>query len=243
MARILIPILLITIIWSGYWFWGANDNLENIFKSLENPKSGPINIKYGSTSQVGFPNRYDVTVNNLSIENPNGKQIATFPFIQVIRLIYNKTHQIIIFPNELSIYNFNIKWENAKASIVKDTFEDRLIIEAENLMINDEKEFRFQAKKLQISLLYEKFVNAKPEIIVNFLGIETERQNIEFKLQLKTNLNFIDTPTLDVVNFLNSISQPKTWIELSKEDYKIDESFSIGNQEFRFSSPAYQLFK
>ena len=56
-------------------------------------------------------------------------------------------------------------------------------------------------------------------------------------------LNFIDTPTLDVVNFLNSISQPKTWIELSKEDYKIDESFSIGNQEFRFSSPAYQLFK
>ncbi len=220
--------LLITISWSGYWFWGANDNLENIYTSLENPKSGSINIKYGSTSQVGFPNRYDVTVNNLSIENPNGKQIATFPFIQVIRLIYNKTHQIIIFPNELSIYNFNIKWENAKASIVKDTFEDRLIIEA---------------KKLQISLFYEKFVNAKPEIIVDFSGIETERQNIEFKLQLKTNLNFIDTPTLDVVNFLNSISQPKTWIELSKEDYKIDESFSIGNQEFRFSSPAYQLFK
>ena len=110
-------------------------------------------------------------------------------------------------------------------------------------MINDEKEFRFQAKKLQISLLYEKFFNAKPEIIVDFSGIETERQNIEFKLQLKTNLNFIDTPTLDAVNFLNSISQPKTWIELSKEDYKIDESFSIGNLEFRLSSPAYQLFK
>ena len=58
-------------------------------------------------------------------------------------------------------------------------------------MINDEKEFRFQAEKLQISLLYEKFVNAKPEIIVDFSGIETEQQNIEFKLQLKTNLNFI----------------------------------------------------
>ncbi len=234
---------MIAIIWSGYWFWGANDNLENIYTSLGNPKSGSINIKYGSTSQVGFPNRYDVTVNNLSIENPNGKQIATFPFIQVIRLIYNETHQIIIFPNELSIYNFNIKWENAKASIVKDTFEDRLIIEAENLMINDEKEFRFQAKKLQISLLYEKSFNAKPEIIVDFSGIETERQSIEFKLQLKTNLNFIGTPTLDVAHFLNSISHPKTWIELSDEDYEIDESFSIGNQEFRFSSPAYQLFK
>ena len=76
MARILIPILLITISWSGYWFWGANDNLENIYTSLENPKSGSINIKYGSTNQVGFPNRYDVTVNNLSIENSNGKQIA-----------------------------------------------------------------------------------------------------------------------------------------------------------------------
>ena len=34
MARILIPILLITISWSGYWFWGTNDNLENIYTSL-----------------------------------------------------------------------------------------------------------------------------------------------------------------------------------------------------------------
>ena len=80
MARILIPILLMAVIWSGYWFWGANDNLENIYKSLENPTSGSINIKYGSTSQVGFPNRYDVTVNNLAIENPNGKQIATVSY-------------------------------------------------------------------------------------------------------------------------------------------------------------------
>ena len=90
-------------------------------------------------------------------------------------------------------------------------------------MINDKKN-SLPGKKIQISLLYEKFVNAKPEIIVDFSGIETERQNIEFKLQLKTNLNFIDTPTLDVV-ILNSISQPKTWIELSKEDYKIDKAF------------------
>ena len=146
MSRTLVPILLAAILWSSYWFWGAQNNLENIHRSLESPASDSTEIKYGLVSQVGFPNRYDVTVNNLSIENPTGKKIVTLPFVQVLRLIYKSNHKIIIFPNELSIYNFNIKWENAKASIVKDTFEDRLIIEAENLMINDEKEFRFQAK-------------------------------------------------------------------------------------------------
>ena len=38
-----------------------------------------------------------------------------------------------------------------KSLYSKGHFEDRLIIEAENLMINDEKEFRFR-QKLQISL-------------------------------------------------------------------------------------------
>ena len=243
MSRALVPILLVAIAWSTYWFWGAQNNLENIQRGLESPASGSTEIKYGLVSQVGFPNRYDVTVNNLSIENPIGQKIVTLPFIQVLRLIYNSNHKIIIFPNSLSIYNFNIKWENAKASIVKDTFEDRLILEAQNLIVNEGKRLSFKAKKLQISILYEKLGEIKPVIIINFAGIETENKQTKFKLHLKANLNLKVSPTLDLSNFVNTIIQPNTWVEFNEENYKTSESFLLGNQKFFLSSSSYELFK
>ena len=242
MSRALVPILLVAIAWSTYWFWGAQNNLENIQRGLESPASGSTEIKYGLVNQVGFPNRYDVTVNNLSIENPIGKKIVTLPFIQVLRLIYKSNHKIIIFPNSLSIYDFNIKWENAKASIVEDTLEDRLILEAQNLIVKEEKRLSFKAEKLQISILYEKLGEIKP-VIINFAGIETENKQTKFKLHLKANLNLKVSPTLDLSNFVNTIIQPNTWVEFNEENYKTSESFLLGNQKFFLSSSSYELFK
>ena len=242
MSRALVPILLAAIVWSSYWFWGAQNNLENIHRGLESPANGSTEIKYGLVNQVGFPNRYDVTVNNLSIENPIGKKIVTLPFIQVLRLIYKSNHKIIIFPNSLSIYDFNIKWENAKASIVEDTLEDRLILEAQNLIVKEEKRLSFKAEKLQISILYEKLGEIKP-VIINFAGIETENKQTKFKLHLKANLNLKVSPTLDLSNFVNTIIQPNTWVEFNEENYKTSESFLLGNQKFFLSSSSYELFK
>ena len=243
MSRALVPILLAAIAWSSYWFWGAQNNLESIHRGLESPAGGSIELKYGLVSQAGFPNRYDVTVNNLSIENPIGEKIVTLPFIQVLRLIYKRNHKIIIFPNSLSIYDFNIKWENAKASIVEDTLEDRLILEAHNLIVSEGKGFDFKAETLQVSFLYEKFGKIKPEIIINFAGIEIKNKQTKFKLHLKANLNLKVSPTLDLSNFVKSITQPNTWVEFNEENYKTSESFLLGNQKLLLSRSSYELFK
>ena len=243
MSRALVPILLAAIVWSSYWFWGAQNNLESIHKGLERPAGASTEIKYGSVSQVGFPNRYDVTVNNLSIENPIGEKIVTLPFIQVLRLIYKSNHKIIIFPNSLSIYDFNIKWENAKASIVEDTLEDRIILEAHNLIVNEGKRLGFKAERLQVSILYEKFGTIKPAIIINFSGIETENKRKKFKLHLRANLNLKISPALDLSNFIKSITQSNTWSELHEENYKTSESFLLGNQKLLLSSSSFELFK
>ena len=141
------------IAWSSYWFWSAQDNLENIYKNLESSGNSSTIINYGTVSQVGFPNRFDVTINDISIDGPTGKRIINLPFIQIMRLTYNNRHQIIVLPNSLSIYNFDFNWENAKVSIVKETVEDRIILEAENLIIKGGNGFSFHAEKLQISLL------------------------------------------------------------------------------------------
>ena len=177
------------IAWSSYWFWSAQDNLENIYKNLESSVNSATKINYRTVSQVGFPNRFDVTINDISIDGPTGKQIINLPFIQIMRLTYNSRHQIIILPNSLSIYNFNFNWENAKASIVKETVEDRIILEAENLIIKGENRFRFHAKKLQISLLHKKLSDFKSQIILDLSGIKDEKKQTKSKLHIEANLN------------------------------------------------------
>lgn len=243
MFRTLLPILLIVIVWSSYWFWSAQDNLENIYKNLENSGNSATIINYGTVSQVGFPNRFDVTINDISIDGPTGKQIINLPFIQIMRLTYNSRHQIIILPNSLSIYNFNFNWENAKASIVKENVEDRIILEAENLIIKGGNGFSFHAEKLQISLLHKKLSDFKPQIILDLSGIKDEKKQTKSKLHIEANLNLEDSPKLHLTNFVNSIVQPNTWTKIDQKNHQPGESFFIGNQEFLFSRPAYSLFK
>ena len=231
------------IVWSSYWFWSAQDNLENIYKNLESSGNSATIINYGTVIQVGFPNRYDVTVNDISIDGPTGKKIINLPFIQIMRLAYNNSHQIIILPNSLSIYNFDFNWENAKASIVTETFEDRIILEAENLIIKGGNGFSFHAEKLQISLLHKKLSDFKPQIILDLSGIKDEKKQTKSKLHIEANLNLEGSPKLNLNNFLNSIIQPNTWTKIDQKNHQTGESFFIGNQEFLFSRPAYSLFK
>jgi hypothetical protein len=235
--------MLIVVAWSSYWFWSAQDNLENIYKNLESSGNSATIINYGTVSQVGFPNRFDVTINDISIDGPTGKQIINLPFIQIMRLTYNSSHQIIILPNSLSIYNFNFNWENAKASIVNETVEDRIILEAENLIIKGKNGFRLQAEKLQISLLHKKLTDFKPQIILDFSGIKDEKKRTKSKLLIEANLNLEGSPKLNLTNFVNSIIQPNTWTKLDQKNHQTVESFFIGNQEFLFSRPSYSLFK
>jgi hypothetical protein len=231
------------ITWSSYWFWSAQDNLENIYKNLESSGNSATIINYGTVSQVGFPNRFDVTINDISIDGPTGKQIINLPFIQIMRLTYNGSHQIIILPNSLSIYNFNFNWENAKASIVNETVEDRIILEAENLIIKGENGFRFHAEKLQISLLHKKLSDFKPQIILDLSGIKDEKKRTKSKLHIEANLNLEGSPKLNLTNFVNSIIEPNTWTKIDQKNHQTVESFFIGNQEFLFSRPTYLLFK
>lgn len=243
MFRTLVPILLIVIVWSSYWFWSAQDNLENIYKNLESSGNSATIINYGTVSQVGFPNRFDVTINDISIDGPTGKRIINLPFIQIMRLTYNSRHQIIILPNSLSIYNFNFNWENAKASIVKENVEDRIILEAENLIIKGGNGFSFHAEKLQISLLHKKLSDFKPQIILDLSGIKDEKKQTKSELHIEANLNLEGSPKLHLTNFVNSIVQPNTWTKIDQKNHQPGESFFIGNQEFLFSRPAYSLFK
>lgn len=87
--------------WFGYWFWGANANktaVENFLGSQEN-----WTITYSQSTQRGFPNRYDVTLDDVLIASKDGAYSFLLPKLQIMRLSYRSTHWIIAFPQEFTL--------------------------------------------------------------------------------------------------------------------------------------------
>jgi hypothetical protein len=81
-----------------------------------------------------------------------------------------------------------------KLLLLKRPVEDRIILEAENLIIKGENGFRFHAKKLQISLLHKKLSDFKSQIILDLSGIKDEKKQTKSKLHIEANLNLEGSP-------------------------------------------------
>ena len=72
MQRLIILVLGIAILWSGFWFWGAERNKAGIAALVAGAEKSGWQIQFEQISQMGFPNRYDVTLRNPQISNAAG---------------------------------------------------------------------------------------------------------------------------------------------------------------------------
>ena len=99
MQRLIIIVLGIAILWSGFWFWGAERNKAGIAAMVTGAEKSGWQVQFEKISQMGFPNRYDVTLRNPQISNAAGTFAWQATFLQIMRLTYTPTHWLIIWPN------------------------------------------------------------------------------------------------------------------------------------------------
>ena len=70
---------------------------------IENWVKGGAGIAtYADIRQVGFPNRYDVTLNDLRIAK-NDLEIFETDVLQIMRLAYRQDHFVLAFSNDIKI--------------------------------------------------------------------------------------------------------------------------------------------
>lgn len=85
--------------WGGYWFVGARA-LENGAQAWFQDQAGAGWLAERSSLSVsGFPNRFDLTVNDLRLADPETGFGWTAPFVQVLSLSYKPWHVIAALPN------------------------------------------------------------------------------------------------------------------------------------------------
>lgn len=100
MRKLLILLLIASALWSGYWFAGSSairSAAEQWF--ADQTRAGMVAEKT-ALSVVGFPNRFDLTVEGINLTDPQSGFGWQAPFAQIFAMTWKPWHIIAALPPE-----------------------------------------------------------------------------------------------------------------------------------------------
>ncbi|MCY4292263.1 MAG: DUF2125 domain-containing protein [Roseovarius sp.] len=154
--RILLgAILILVAVWSGYWHV-SSAAITNGFAAWFGARQNEGWLaEYSEIETRGFPNRFDTTISDVTIADPEARIAWESPFFQILALSYKPNHLIAVWPSEQTATTPSGKYliasEDMKASIVLDANAEgeplfrRVTYRADNLSVRsetDEREIR-----------------------------------------------------------------------------------------------------
>ena len=122
MIRVLIlGVIALIVAWSGYWLVGSNSHKKSVVELLESLEQQDWVVEYSTIGVRGFPNRFDIRIENVNLSHPSGEISWHSPWIDILMLSYNFNHAIIVLPppQAISIGNrqLSLPAQKVKASI------------------------------------------------------------------------------------------------------------------------------
>lgn len=124
MRKLIVVVLVSATLWGGYWFVGSRAVESGLTAWISQQRGNRLDIDYTSLKTRGFPNRFDTSIQNIAIENPQTGVSWSAPFFQIFALSYKPNHIIAFWPNEQTIQTPNekidITSDQIKASVVFD---------------------------------------------------------------------------------------------------------------------------
>jgi hypothetical protein len=100
MRALVVVVLVLAALWSGYWFAGAGIVRSQAERAFAMAGARGVDARYDSLSVQGFPNRFDLTVTRPALADPAAGWGWEAPFLQVLALSYQPWHVIVAFPPE-----------------------------------------------------------------------------------------------------------------------------------------------
>ena len=142
MRRTGLLLVFVTILWGSFW-WITTQNMENSVKEWFEQKTLEEYRDYEKISISGFPNRADVTIENINIINSRAEIAISAKLIQVLKLIYNKSAMINIIEPPINI-NFKTKNLTIDGDIIRTSIKfdsksqvSELVAEGKKLHLED----------------------------------------------------------------------------------------------------------
>lgn len=139
MKKMLIAILVVAFAWSAYWGIGWIGVKSGFATWFEDRRSEGWLAEYSTLKVRGFPNRFDTTIEDLSLADPDTGLAWDMPFFQVFALSYQPNHVIAVWPHRQSIatpsQKIAVNTGDMRASLVVQPKTD-LALDRANLVVN-----------------------------------------------------------------------------------------------------------
>ncbi len=193
MFRMLLIVILAALLWSGAWFWGGLNNKTRIKTWISDQQKAGYDIGFSGLSQLGFPNRYDVTLQNPQLSAGTLDLDWRAEFIQIMRLSYQPNHHILIWPNTQSV-----TLNQADVDFVHRGFRASVVT-------RDQGNLRFSAEAFDITVL----AASRPWLTAQDMqfSIAENQKGAQVYLQL-TGLKLVDGSLVENIRLLFDISGP-----------------------------------
>ncbi len=138
--RLVVVVLVGALLWMIWWVVGQTAYEKGLAAWIEDRRDDGWSADYGELNTVGFPSRFDTTVTDVAMADPDSGVAWTAPFVQFLSLSYRPTRVIAVLPHdhELSVAGETvaIHHDDARASIFLDASTSlaldgaRLVVEA-----------------------------------------------------------------------------------------------------------------
>ncbi len=100
MRKLLFLMVLATVLWSGYWFVGSNAVRDGVNGWFADAERQGITAENAGVTVAGFPNRFDLTIDELRLVDPASGAGWQAPFVQVFAMTWKPWHIIAALPPE-----------------------------------------------------------------------------------------------------------------------------------------------
>lgn len=100
MRKLLVLLLVLTGLWSGYWYVGSNAIRQGAEDWFAQAATQGLQAENSALSVVGFPNRFDLNLEGLRLRDPASGIGWQAPFLQVFAMTWKPWHIIAALPPE-----------------------------------------------------------------------------------------------------------------------------------------------
>lgn len=102
--RIMVGLVLgLFVLWGGWWFVASSAEHRAAMAFFADRRAEGLTADYSSLGVAGFPNRLDLTVNDVALGDPAAGITWRAPFAQVLALSYNPYHVIAALPHRQEV--------------------------------------------------------------------------------------------------------------------------------------------
>jgi hypothetical protein len=144
MRWLIAVVLVASALWAGYWFVGAR-TVEGAARDWLATQNGPDrSLTYEALAVQGFPNRFDLTIDQPSVTDAARGYGWEAPFLQILSLSYKPWHVIAALPPTQRITlpgaSLTLEAQKLQASLVMQPDQrlplDRVVLIGEDLRLS-----------------------------------------------------------------------------------------------------------